>query len=119
MIGIDIVKIERIKNLYNKFGEKALKKFLNDREIELSKNKMETIAGFYASKEAISKALGVGIGKCLSFSDIEIQKTKKNAPYFTLPKHIIDKFKIKKVSLSISHEKEYAIAVAEIRTYED
>lgn len=119
MVGIDIVKIERIKNLYNKFGKKALKKFLSDGEIELSKNKIETIAGFYASKEAISKALGVGIGKDLSFNDIEIQKTKKNAPYFILSKHIVDKFKIKKVSLSISHEKEYAVAVAEIRTYED
>ena len=46
-------------------------------EIKISKLKVETIAGFWASKEAISKALGVGIGKKLSFKDIKIYKTKK------------------------------------------
>ncbi len=116
MVGIDIVDIERFDQFYKKFKDKALERFLNQNEINLSKKKIQTIAGFFASKEAISKALGTGIGKELSFHDIQIHKTKQNAPYFTLPKQIIDKYSITETSLSITHEKKYAIAVASIKS---
>ncbi len=116
MIGIDIINIERFERFYKKFGNKALERFLNKNEIFLSKGKTETLAGFFASKEAISKALGTGIGKELSFHDIQIHKTEKNAPYFSLPKKIINDFMIEETSLSISHEKSYAVAVAYIKT---
>ncbi len=112
MIGIDLVNIKRFSNFYKKFGKKALLRYLCEEEIELSKNRLETLCGFYAAKEAISKALGCGIGKELGFHDIILYKTKDNAPYFTLPKKIIEKYNIKNLSLSITHEKEYAIAVA-------
>ena len=112
MIGIDLVNIKRFENFYKKFGEKALLRYLCQDEIELSKKRLETLCGFYAAKEAISKALGCGIGKKLNFHDIILHKTKGNAPYFTLPKEIIEKYNIKNLSLSITHEKEYAIAVA-------
>ena len=112
MIGIDLVNIKRFENFYKKFGKKALLRYLCQDEIELSKKRLETLCGFYAAKEAISKALGCGIGKKLNFHDIILHKTKDNAPYFTLPKEIIEKYNIKNLSLSITHEKEYAIAVA-------
>jgi len=116
MIGIDLVNIKRFDNFYKKFGKKALLRYLNDEEIILSKSRLETLSGFYAAKEAVSKALGCGIGKELCFHDIVLHKTEDNAPYFTLPKKIIDKYEIKDLSLSITHEKEYAIAVALIET---
>ena len=113
MIGVDIIKIDRIKKMVEKFGEKGLKRFLNDSEIEKLK-KIETIAGYWAAKEAIAKALKTGIGKELSFKDIEIYKEKSGAPNFKLPQRIVEKYKIKDKSLSISHDGEYAIAVAAI-----
>ncbi len=116
MIGIDLVKIKRFETFYRKFEEKALFRYLCKEEIELSKKRLETLSGFYAAKEAISKALGCGIGKELGFHDIVLHKTEKNAPYFTLPKKIIEKYHIIDLSLSITHEKEYAIAVAFIKT---
>jgi holo-[acyl-carrier protein] synthase len=116
MLGIDLVSIERFENFYKKFGKKALLRYLNKNEIELSKEKIETLSGFYAAKEAISKALGCGIGSELSFHDIQIRKTSKNAPYFTLPKYLVEKYNITETSLSITHEKEYAIAVAYIKS---
>ena len=51
MIGIDIASIDRIKNMYEKFGRRAYERFLNDDEIELIK-RFETAAGFWAAKEA-------------------------------------------------------------------
>lgn len=115
MIGIDLVKISRIKKFEERFGSKALEKFLDEDEIKLAKSD-DTKAGFWAAKEAISKALGLGISKNCSFFDIKIHKTKKNAPYFTLSKHLIDSFHITDTALSITHDGDYAIAVATIKT---
>jgi len=110
MIGIDLIKISRMNRLIERFGEKALQKFLSQNEIQLIKNH-KTAAGFWAVKEACSKALGVGIGSECSFHDIEITKTKKGAPQITLSDQVTKKFNIKDTSVSITHDGEYAIAV--------
>jgi holo-[acyl-carrier protein] synthase len=115
MIGIDTVKIDRIKRFQERFGNKALEKFLHVEEIKLAKS-TQTIAGFWAAKEAVSKALGLGISKECSFFDIKIHKDSKNAPFFTLSKHLIEKFEITNTTLSITHDGEYAIAVAYIES---
>jgi len=115
MIGIDTVKISRIERLKERFGDKALKRFLDDEEIKLASSSTSH-AGYWAAKEAISKALGVGISEKCSFFDIKLHKDEKKAPYFTLSKHIINEFKITDTSLSITHDGEYAIAVAKIES---
>ncbi|NLK66649.1 MAG: holo-ACP synthase [Campylobacteraceae bacterium] len=109
MIGIDIVVVSRIANLKAKFGDKFLHRFLNEDEIELIKND-ESLAGFYAAKEAVSKALGTGIGSEFSFLDVEIYKDNKNAPKLKFKDEIVEKFGIKNSSLSISHDGGFAIA---------
>ncbi|WP_458701352.1 holo-ACP synthase [Sulfurospirillum sp. 1307] len=118
MIGIDLVKISRIKKFEERFGFKALEKFLDEDEIKLAKSD-DTKAGFWAAKEAISKALGLGISKNCSFFDIKIHKNSNNSPYFTLSKHLIDMFDITDTSLSITHDDGYAIAVAFIQTKQE
>jgi holo-[acyl-carrier protein] synthase len=115
MIGIDLVKIDRIKRFEERFGDKALKKFLSNDEIKLAKS-TSTKAGFWAAKEAISKALGVGISKKCSFFDIIIHKDEKNAPFFTLSKKIIEEFQITNTAISITHDAGFAIAVASIES---
>lgn len=113
MIGIDIVSIERIQKLQERFGDKALQKYLSPEEILLVKNHA-TAAGFYAAKEAVSKALGIGISLECGFLDIQIHKDSKNAPYFTLSQKLIDAYAITDTALSITHEGGFAIAVAVI-----
>ncbi len=113
MIGIDLVSIDRFEKFLKKFPNKALQRFLNDDEISLVKTP-QNAAGFFAAKEAISKALGTGISKECSFKDIIIHKDAKNAPYFTLTKNIVDKYNISDCALSITHDGGFAIAVAHI-----
>ena len=110
MIGIDLIKTSRMNRLIERFGDKALQKFLSQNEITLVKN-YKTAAGFWAVKEACSKALGVGIGSECSFHDIEITKTQKGAPQIKLSDEVTKKFTIKDTSVSITHDGEYAIAV--------
>ena len=115
MIGIDLIKTSRMNRLMKRFGEKGLMKFLSTSEIALIKNH-KTASGFWAVKEAFSKALGVGIGSECSFHDITISKTSKGAPIISLPQHIINKYNITDTSVSITHDGKYAIAVVVIES---
>jgi holo-[acyl-carrier protein] synthase len=110
MIGIDIVVISRIEKMIDKWQDKALKRFLNKKEISLIKNS-STAAGFWAAKEAASKAIGTGIGKKCSFHDIKISKSKSGQPILKYRKKIRKEFNIKDSSVSITHDGNFAIAV--------
>ena len=112
-IGTDIIQINRIERSLEKFGDKFKMKFLNNDEISLAK-KVESIAGFWAAKEAIAKALGCGIGAELSFHDIILTKNAKGAPSFLLREEAQKIHQIKDASLSISHDAGFAIAVVVI-----
>ena len=113
MIGIDLIKTSRMEHLMEHFGERGLLKFLSPDELQLIKS-YKTAAGFWAIKEAFSKALGTGIGKSCSFHDMRIYKTDKGAPQLSLSKKIIDEFKIIDVSISITHDGEYAVGVVAV-----
>ncbi|WLR54961.1 holo-ACP synthase [Mesobacillus subterraneus] len=105
--GIDIVEIERIRKLVEsqpRFPERVLTE--KEREVYRRYNErrgMEFLAGRWAAKEAFSKAKGTGIGKELSFMDIEIESDPNGRPIVTKPY-------VGGVHLSISHSEQYAIA---------
>jgi holo-[acyl-carrier protein] synthase len=112
-IGVDLCCPKRIEKIYKNFGKKFLGRIFTEREIKdleksLSKKygSFHRIAGRFAAKEAISKALGTGIGKKLSFKDIEITHDEKGSPLVAL------KNSKQKVSVTISHEKSMAVAFA-------
>jgi len=110
-----MVKISRMESMIEKFGKKALERFLTQEEISLA-NSSKSYAGFWAAKEAVSKALGCGIGKECGFFDILIKKDENKKPYFLLSKHLVEKYSIKDTDLSITHDGEYAIAVVVVET---
>jgi len=110
MVGIDIAIIARIQKMIDRFGDKALEKYLTKKEIRLVTS-VSTATGFWAAKEAASKAIGTGIGKECSFFDIKISKTQKGQPQIKYKKYIRKKYDIKESSLSITHDGGFAIAV--------
>ncbi|MDF1879768.1 holo-ACP synthase [Sulfurimonas sp. MAG313] len=113
MIGIDLIKTQRMKESIERFNDKFLQRFLSEEEIILVKN-YKTAAGFWAAKEACSKALGCGIGSQCSFHDIMISKTSKGAPEIELSQKILQSYAITDISVSITHDGDYAIAVVAI-----
>jgi len=75
-IGIDIVELDRIRKAIDK-QPRFIDRILTIKERELftslsPRRKVEFLAGRSAAKESYAKALGTGIGECLSFLDIEI-----------------------------------------------
>jgi len=113
MIGIDLVKIERIERMMERFGKKALARFLSEEEIKLIK-KPSRAAGFWAAKEAASKAFQTGIGSECGFLDIQLSLSPKGAPLIDFSEKIHQNFPHRSASLSITHDAGFAIAVVAI-----
>ena len=109
MIGIDIVSLARIERIYNTKKEAFLRRYLSCSEMALVKSP-KTAAGFWAAKEAASKALGTGIGKDLGFHDILLAKTDAGAPVLDFDACVKEKHRINKCSVSISHDGGFAVA---------
>jgi len=113
-IGTDIIQVSRIEASHEKFGDKFIERFLTEHERSTLSNKTESLAGYWAAKEAVAKALGCGIGHELGFHDITISKDAKGAPRFSLSARAWKRFPIRTQSLSISHDGGFAIAVVAI-----
>lgn len=116
-IGTDICQINRVKLTYKKYGKRFLSRILTDKEIKyVTSNKKSLIgrlAGRFAAKEATSKVLGTGL-KGVYFKEIEILRESSGAPKIVLHKRAKKKAKEKKLTnfdVSISHEKDFAIAI--------
>ena len=113
--GVDIVNVARIdKILLDKKGQFYNKIFTIDEidYIEEKGNKSTTVAGLFAAKEAVGKALGTGIGT-LGWKDVEILHEPTGRPYVSFTKRgreIADSLGVGEIQISISHETEYAIA---------
>ena len=109
-IGIDIIAIARIEIFIRKFGSRGLSRFLTPQEMQLAKTS-QTIAGFWAAKEACAKALKCGISEQLRFKDILISKNSKGAPLLSLTQERFRFFNLNSLSLSITHDSGFCIAV--------
>jgi holo-[acyl-carrier protein] synthase len=121
-IGTDMVEINRIKNInsIDRFAKKILSKneldFFNSLKQE---KKITYLSKQFAGKEAVSKAIGTGITKLTRFKDIEILRDEKGKPIL----NAVDEFKkymgglgITKTHVSLSDERNYAIAFAVLET---
>ena len=113
-VGTDIVKVSRIKDLVNTKEEIFLNKVFTSEEISYCNSHSNPeihFSGKYAAKEAIKKALlSNNVIEQISLKDIKILNKDNKAPYVVID-HIMDL----NYSVSISHEKEYAIAFALIQ----
>ena len=116
-IGTDIVEVERIKNLssISKFANKILSQ--NELNSFNSLNKDQQIyflSKQFAAKEAVSKALGTGIGHETSLKNIEILRDEKGKPFFNAINELyayLSNLGITKTHVSLSDESNYAIAM--------
>lgn len=110
-IGTDIIEIDRFKNL----GERFMTRCFTENEQEHLKGRhIQNIAGFFAAKEAVAKALGTGF---VGFrpSHIEIIHNKAGKPDVVLhggAAQIAEAAGVTSIEVSISHCKTYATAMA-------
>ena len=112
-LGTDIIAIARFEKSIKKYGDKFLDKIFTQSEKDYCKafaDSTPRYAARFSAKEAVSKALGCGIGENLAFHDIEILKDPSGKPYVSLSASANKHFYHPEFHLSISHCKEYATA---------
>jgi holo-[acyl-carrier protein] synthase len=112
--GIDLVEIERLTNLRPEIRERFLSRVFTPRELAEAGKSDASLAGRFAVKEAVSKALGTGIG-VLGWQHIEVERGQKGEPVLHLygaAQDEADRQGLAMWSISISHTRTHAVAVA-------
>ena len=113
-LGIDIIKVERIRGSLERFGERFSKRVLTPSEQRYVRMRPETFAGRWAAKEAVSKVLGLGV-RGIGWKDIEVVRLPTGQPSVKLHGRAAaraEQLGMERIALSISHESDYAVAIA-------
>ena len=112
--GVDLVEIDRLAEMTPSIRARFLKRIYTDLELEICGDVDSSLAGRFAAKEAVAKALGCGIGP-ISWQEIEILRAENGAPTLYLhdkAQDISSKLGIEDWSVSISHSQTHAMAMA-------
>ncbi len=112
--GIDIVEIERIQKAIERWGDRFTRRIYTPAEIVLCRGRAESLAARWAAKEAVTKALATG-WRGINYTEIEIQRQMSGAPTVYLhgkAAALVATWNNFSWQLSLSHDRDYAIAVA-------
>lgn len=112
-VGVDLIEIERFDKLLEKYGEKFLKRIYTEVEIEYCNKKKNkgSYAARFAAKEAVFKATGFGLGKGMTWKDVEVVNDERGKPEVRLYGRTAEILAEKTIQLSLSHSKDAAIAM--------
>jgi holo-[acyl-carrier protein] synthase len=111
--GVDLIEIARVKEVVARHGKRYLERVFTPAELEYCGKRAESLAGRWAAKEAVAKALGSGIGD-VGWKEIEILGDEQNAPRLILSGVAESKAKelgLTNWSVSISHSLSHCVAV--------
>lgn len=121
-LGTDIVDIRRVASVLERTGQGFIKRILHQDELSedfplssdgFSPQLTRFVASRFAAKEAAAKALGTGFTQGVSFLDIRIISSPNGRPavhFFERTALIAQDLQVTHTHISISHEKEYAVA---------
>ena len=117
-IGIDVVEVDRIEAAIERQGALFLDRLFTEKEREYCCRQRRPAlhyAARFAAKEAVSKALGTGIGKSAGWLDMEVLRNEAGAPTMVFTGNaaaFLEAEGVSEVQVSLSHAKEYAAANA-------
>ncbi|WEK53662.1 MAG: holo-ACP synthase [Candidatus Cohnella colombiensis] len=121
-VGLDVVELDRIASVLSGTGkDKFIARILTPSEqarlSEMSaKREIEFVAGRFAAKEAVVKALGCGIGTIVGFHDVEVTRNEQGKPICELSEAALTRLGLQKercvVHIAITHERSLAAATA-------
>jgi holo-[acyl-carrier protein] synthase len=86
-IGLDLIEIDRIRDVYQRHRERFVKRVLTEDErayVLRFKDPAERLAGRWAVKEAAFKALGTGLGEGMRWRDVEVRRAPSGKPELVL-----------------------------------
>lgn len=112
--GIDMIDIARIERAMTRHGDRFFRRFFTEQELHFCQERPARLAGRFAVKEAVAKALGTGIGE-FNWTDIEVVCDGLGKPELVLHNMARDTASAQGLvqwSISISHTETHAIGLA-------
>src|SRR5712692_9507918 len=113
-VGIDIIEVEGVRKGHEHHGERFLKRVFTEMEVRQCRGKANRLAGRFAAKEAISKALGTGLHG-VAWREMEVVQLRSGRPTVTLhgnAKRRAQFLGISAFDVSIADLKDFSIAIA-------
>ncbi len=119
--GVDIIEISRIGDAVARWGDRFFNRIYTPGELAYARGRLPQLAGRFAAKEAVMKALGTGV-RGVGWRDIEVVRKPGQAPIVVLhgrAKARAERLTLGEIAISISHSRDYAVVVAVGETRED
>lgn len=113
-IGVDLIEVARVQRSIDRFGDRFLARVYTAEERRYCGRRATSLAGRFAVKEAVAKALGTGIGD-VCWQEIEILNDAAGRPQLRLhgaAKRLAEALKLHDWAISLSHSDTHAIGMA-------
>jgi holo-[acyl-carrier protein] synthase len=113
-VGVDIIEVARIEQSLGRLGTRFLDRIFTAQEQAYCEGRASSLAGRFAVKEAVAKALGTGIGE-VGWRDIEVVNDERGRPQLVLhgeANRLAESFGLSEWSISLSHSDKQAIGMA-------
>jgi holo-[acyl-carrier protein] synthase len=111
--GVDLVETERLESTIRRYGERFTGRVFTVQEMTEAGESCASLAARFAAKEAVSKALGTGIG-AVTWQEIEILRGPARQPLLYLhgrAAELAAELGLRQWSISLSHTHTHAIAM--------
>jgi holo-[acyl-carrier protein] synthase len=116
-VGVDLVELERIAQVVGRYGDRFLSRIYTPEELLHCRGRVPELAARFAAKEAVSKALGVGMNHIsaqgIGWRDVEVLSDRRGKPLLKLSgraHELADEQGLREWAVSLSHERAYAMA---------
>lgn len=111
--GIDMIEVDRVRRGLERYGDRFSHRFFTVRELDQCRGRPTSLAGRFAIKEAVSKALGTGIGD-IRWKDVEVINDARGRPELILhgdALRLANEQGLSMWSISLSHTNTHAIGI--------
>ena len=118
--GVDIIEIDRIARVLERYGDRFLRRIYTPGELEYCRGRPSKLASRFAAKEATMKALGTGV-RGVGWKDIEVVRASSGAPSILLhgrAKSRAERLGVLEISVSMSDSRDNAVAFVVTRREE-
>jgi holo-[acyl-carrier protein] synthase len=116
-VGVDLVELERIQRVVERHGERFLARIYTPEELARYRQRLAELAARFAAKEAVSKALGVGLNHISShgigWQEVEVLPDPLGKPLVRLSgraQALAEEQGLHTWAISLSHGRDYAVA---------
>jgi holo-[acyl-carrier protein] synthase len=116
-VGVDIVELDRIRRIVDRHGRRFLTRVYTPEEVTRYHDRLPELAARFAAKEAVSKALGVGMNHIspygIGWREVEVLPDPRGKPLLYLSgraRELADSQGLGEWAISLSHSRDYAVA---------